>query len=272
VRLFKSLCSLSLVASFIASVEVGVGAQTPGVTDVSSSAGGVYVATLPSGADVWIDGLYVGRSPLLVDALFAGRHTVTLTRAGWNVSDLELNVSAGSVTFETIGLTKSPKIRLGNRGTLTIRGTPQGAALMVDGVPLRGDPAVPTPLDAGPHHLTITAEGASVDRRFTVYPDTTTIVLGREQVQDPVRSTVVAPADTYLPDGTYSVDGNRIGITYRGRHVSGRLGESTFRVDGVEMTYDVAPLVINKRLYLPLRLLIELTKEDTPPVRRTPNF
>ncbi len=54
--------------------------------------GSLYVTTLPTGADVWIDGTYVGRSPLVLGGLAGGRHTVGLTKTGWD--PLQLDVAA----------------------------------------------------------------------------------------------------------------------------------------------------------------------------------
>ena len=42
-------------------------------------------------ADVWIDGIYVGRSPLVLDALAAGRHTLGLTKTGWDPQQLDVS-------------------------------------------------------------------------------------------------------------------------------------------------------------------------------------
>lgn len=260
----KCCRGLRFVVLFMSLLVLPAFASEASVTDVSPAAGGIFLATLPSGADVWIDGLYAGHTPLLVDALVAGRHTVTLTRAGWTVLDLEVNVPAGSVVFETFGLTRSPKIRPQNQGTLILRGLPPKAEVSIDGRPYKASLLAPIPLDAGDHSAVIAAEGDKLERRFTVYPETTTLVLGRESVQESAKSTVIAPADTYLPDGSYELTGAHVKIEYGRHHVTGYLGDPTLRIDGVTTTYEVAPSLIGKRLYLPLRFLTEITKEDVP--------
>ena len=66
--------------------------------------GSLYVTTLPSGADVWIDGTYVGRSPLVLDALGVGRHTIGLTRSGWTSRQLDVTIVGSRTTFSSIQL------------------------------------------------------------------------------------------------------------------------------------------------------------------------
>ena len=53
-----------------------------------AAAGGMYVSTLPADADVWVDGAYIGRSPLLIEGLGEGRHALTVTKAGWVSQEL----------------------------------------------------------------------------------------------------------------------------------------------------------------------------------------
>jgi hypothetical protein len=48
--------------------------------------GGAFVTTLPLGADIWVDGAYVGRTPAFVDLLSVGKHTIVVTRTGWEVA------------------------------------------------------------------------------------------------------------------------------------------------------------------------------------------
>ncbi|MDP9106421.1 MAG: PEGA domain-containing protein, partial [Candidatus Eremiobacteraeota bacterium] len=66
--------------------------------------GSLYVTTLPTGADVWIDGTYVGRSPLVLGALAAGHHTVGLTKTGWDPLQLDVSVVAAQTTLSSTRL------------------------------------------------------------------------------------------------------------------------------------------------------------------------
>src|ERR1700738_2679957 len=72
--------------------------------------GSLYVTTLPSGADVWIDGAYVGRTPLVVGALSPGGHAVGLTKSGWSPLQLDVTVEAGQTTLSSTRL-EATKVR-----------------------------------------------------------------------------------------------------------------------------------------------------------------
>src|SRR5579884_2488771 len=82
--------------------------------------GGLYVNSLPTGADVWVDGSYIGRTPLLVDGLRAGKHAITVTKAGWKVEEVDQNVAAGVVTATNVQL--APVKPINSQGSLALHG------------------------------------------------------------------------------------------------------------------------------------------------------
>src|SRR5665213_644741 len=79
--------------------------------------GSLYVTTLPSGADVWIDGTYAGRSPLVLGGLVAGRHTVGLTKTGWDPLQLEVSVVTAQTTLSSTKLERAKTSGRPRRGT-----------------------------------------------------------------------------------------------------------------------------------------------------------
>ena len=243
----------------------GTGALAAIPSAATGATGAVYLSTLPGGADVWIDGTYVGRSPVLVDALVAGRHVVTVTKSGWNVQEIDLSIDAGTVLMKSLQLARSAKSASSSRGVFSVRGLPPGAAIAVDGVPVGADAAQhgALPLAAGTHQLVIHTPQGKVSRHFTVFPDTATEIIASggiaEAPSDEAKSVVVAPADAYLPDDAYSVDHGRISLRYAGHAVVAHLGELAVRYDGVPMSFDVAPSLIGGKLYLPLELLTRIT-------------
>ena len=66
-------------------VATAIVAPTSAIAETAT--GGTYVTTLPTGADVWFDGTYVGRSPVVVDGLTEGRHALSILKAGWQPQD-----------------------------------------------------------------------------------------------------------------------------------------------------------------------------------------
>lgn len=224
----------------------------------ASPTGSLYVTTLPSGADVWIDGTYAGRSPLVLGALAAGRHTVSLTKTGWNPLQLEVAVIASQTTLSSTKL--DPAARSGGfkpPGSIAIHGVQPDAAF-VDGIvatPAKdGTYAVP----AGTHVLAVRTPRGRITRMVTVWPQTRTDVVIQSEIQPP-RPSVVAPAEDYVPRSAIRLAGDKIVIRYGGHELIGHLGVTSYRLDGKSVEYAEAPTMIGPRLYLPLDLLTTLS-------------
>jgi hypothetical protein len=220
----------------------------------AAPAGILWISTLPNGADVWLDGIYLGRSPLVVDALAAGEHKLTLTRTGWTPQDVSAAVIPGQTVATAVVLRRESPLA-GGSGTIAIHGL-HPASVTIDGtvVPLPKDGIVAVP--AGTHELAFAGAQGKVAHSVTVYPQARTDVILSNEGE--TRSAVVAPADDYLPPGAFRYEGTQVTIRFGGHDVAGRLGATEVRVDGHAMTYDAAPTVINGRLYLPIDLLLFL--------------
>ena len=115
--------------------------------------GSLYVTTLPTGADVWIDGTYVGRSPLVLGALVPGRHTLGLTKTGWDPLQLDVSVVAAQTTLSS---TRLEPLRSGGLhalpGWIAIHGVVRTA--QVDGRPMVPAKDGTIVVAAGTHELT----------------------------------------------------------------------------------------------------------------------
>ena len=241
---------------------VALGALGSAEVVAETTTGGVYVTTLPGGADVWVDGTYVGRSPVLVDALSAGKHAITLTKTGWALQEVSVDVPASSVAMSSTRLLPGPQAFAGTAaGTLVVRGSNDASKLILDGGRFPGDLHGPIPLPAGPHRITFVTPRGKTSRTFTVFPDTPTGVVLSAPRSGESRSAVVAPASDYLPDGSFSLEGTKIVVRYEGHVVVAHLGDPSVRYDGADVAYDGSPLTIGGKLYLPLALLEKLTDD-----------
>jgi hypothetical protein len=233
----------------------------PAVARAEIPSGGAYITTLPGSAEIWIDGTYVGRSPVFIDALPRGKHSVTITKTGWLVREIEVDVVAGKVSLASVKLDPGPRALAGKAsGTLALRGVPSGAKVELDGLPFGGDLQQPIRLGAGTHRVTIATPRGKTTRTFGVLPEMVTQVVVQQLPADVARSSVVAPVDEYLPAGSYALQGKKIVVRYGGHVVVARLGEMTVRFDGAAIAYDGAPETIGRKLYLPLELLERLTQ------------
>ncbi|MDB5026629.1 MAG: hypothetical protein JWO66_318 [Candidatus Eremiobacteraeota bacterium] len=219
--------------------------------------GSLYVTTLPSGADVWIDGTYVGRSPLVLGGLAAGRHTVGLTKNGWNPVQLDVSVVTSQTTLSSSKLDAAKAASRRPPGSIAIHGVVPGETFL-DGFPVVPSKDGTIPVSAGTHELSVRTPQGRLTRSVTVWPETRTDVVLQPMVEEP-RPSVVAPAEDYLPRSAIQISGEKVVIKYGGHEVTGRFGVSTYRVDGRGVDYGEAPTMIGSRLYLPLDLLTTLS-------------
>lgn len=215
--------------------------------------GSLYVTTLPSSADVWIDGIYVGRTPLVVDALGAGHHTIGIAKAGWSPQQLDVSIVGSQTTFSSIRL---PQAKLGGApapGSIVLHGT-RAEAVFVDGMPVKPGKDGAFVVASGSHEVAVRTARGKITRLVQVWPQTRTDVIVQADAE-PVRPSIVAPADDYLPAGAIHIDGERIVIRYNGHEAVGRIGSASYRIDGRWQDYDAAPALIGTRLYLPIGVL-----------------
>ncbi|MGD0475697.1 MAG: PEGA domain-containing protein [Candidatus Velthaea sp.] len=223
--------------------------------------GALYVTTLPTNADVWLDGTYVGQSPVVLDALSAGRHTVSLTRTGWMSQDIDVSVVAGTTALSSVVLAHagSRAVR-GSDGSFSIKGMP-ARSLLLDGVALTPDATGTYVVASGTHQVVAQTAAGRMTRTITIYPDMRTDVMLRDESAAP-HSAVVAPTSVYLPATAVKIDGVRVTIRYERHAVDAVIGSPSYRFDGRTMSFDVAPTLIGAELYLPLELLKALTAND----------
>ncbi len=108
----------------------------------------------PSGADVFIDGMNVGTTPLAPESrIDLGRRRVTMRLTGHRDAEQSLEVT-GPVEMS---LVLEPQVKLGR---LEIRVSPArpGASVSVDGAP-RESPPLTLELPAGPHRISVMQAG-----------------------------------------------------------------------------------------------------------------
>ena len=227
------------------------------VSAAPAPSGSVYVTTLPGGADVYVDGTFVGRSPVLVDGLGPGRHGLTMTKAGWTLRETSIVVTGGALAFENDRLLAAGAS--GATGSIVLRGVADGTPVQLDGAAVASHGTLVTTV--GPHHLSIGSGDGRTTRTIVVYPETTTTVLARDAAPAATHgaAAVVAPLDEWLPDAVVTLAGKKLNVRYEGHVLDGRLGESAMHVDGEPVSYEASPETIGGKIYLPLGLLERLS-------------
>ena len=124
------------------------------------------VSTIPAGAEVYVDGVLRGRSPLMVKELSAGVHLVRLVKTGYMDMSEQVVLIGGQVVRVANPLPKP--------ASLELSGLPAGAAVTIGGAPYRAGMLVPS----GPLELVVrAAEGTERRSVITAHPGSNTYAL-----------------------------------------------------------------------------------------------
>ena len=137
-----------------------------GIKDISinltpkstSSPGWITVFSHPDNASVTLDGIYVGRTlektPLNLDAIPAGEHTVALELPGYQPYSTQVSVSPNQVSAVNALLIPS-------FGAVSVTSDPAGAAVFLDNTSIGISPVTAGNISEGSHLVTIQREGYS---------------------------------------------------------------------------------------------------------------
>jgi hypothetical protein len=115
------------------------------------------VNTSPSGAQVTVDGIQVGKTLVSIQDMAPGEHSLTISKAGYENRNERINIASGekkSVEYALI------PIRVEETATLYVNTAPPGAYLSVDGVRSSGTTPVFLPkLSIGRHVIAVVKPG-----------------------------------------------------------------------------------------------------------------
>jgi hypothetical protein len=126
--------------------------------------GFMSVQSNPASADVYLNGLYYGKTPITVPDLDSGRYTVRIIKAGY-FPVVQDNVNVNSGTGAATASVTADLRKDNANGGLVVYATPAGAMVSVDGESVGIIPKgieVPlevTGLSPGPHTIRIEAPG-----------------------------------------------------------------------------------------------------------------
>ena len=263
-----SLAGVFAFASLqVAAAQATPSAAPPAVSDspipvkslapsVDEPSGSIYVTSLPSGADLWIDGVHLGRTPMLLGALYGGRHTMTLAKSGWVAHDTTFRIVPNTIALRNYSLTRLKTVNPNAEGSVVFHNVAQ-ARVLIDGVAV-ADLTQPHGLIAGRHVIEVEAGTTRFQREFEVFPDMTTDLVLRDAPLARAPS-VVAAVDSVIPLSAITVQHTKIIIRYRGHIAVGHLGDTTIRIDKQLIHIDPAPIMLGGRLYLPVDVIAVFT-------------
>lgn len=223
----------------------------------------MYVTTLPPGTTVWMDGRYMGETPLFIDGLQSGRHVILLTHSGWQPQSTAADITVGRVTTVSAVLNQNPPQRSPAnpaKGMLRIRDA-EGAKVYVDGAALTSLNDAQS-LGVGYHILSVVRGNQRSASSFHIFPDTTTTISLAPQNENAGPSTSgddeLAALQDYVPVGDFVVNRDDITVHYKGLELECAVGSLAYTLNGKPGTLTVAPAMIGAKPYLPLSLLNRL--------------
>ncbi|MEQ8190496.1 MAG: PEGA domain-containing protein [Candidatus Eremiobacterota bacterium] len=114
--------------------------------------GGLVITSSPAGAKVFLDEVYVGKSPVNLKLVLSGKHTLNVTMEGYDTYSEKINIKSGEI--ENIKVTLKPEADENNpaeNGKLTIRTLPPDADIYIDGNVTGRSPLIALSVTEGNH-------------------------------------------------------------------------------------------------------------------------
>ncbi len=128
------------------------------------AAGRLTIDSRPPGADAFLDGVYKGRTPLAVDGVPAGSHSLSLNLSGYIPYAGTVNVVAAEAALVNVTLSAAT-------GNLSITSNPLSASAAVNGVPKGSTPLIVSGLQPGVYVVSFSKPGySSVNQTGVVEP------------------------------------------------------------------------------------------------------
>jgi len=174
------------------------------LNQIQPTTGAISISSSPSGAGVYVDGIYKGTTPETVSGLSAGTHNLRLTYTGYNDYYDDITIKAGQ-TVSTQAVLKAQA----TYGTLSVTTYPSNAQVYIDGDYKGTSPRTVGGLSQGAHILEITMPGYQEwSNTFQIHANQVTYVTATlTAVPNPTTGSVLvtsspAYASVYL-DGVY---------------------------------------------------------------------
>jgi len=118
----------------------------------------VDLRTKPAGATVLFDGEVKGVTPVTLDAVPVGSHTVRFELKGYDPVDHNVDIPAEAKEAQVVDVALKPMTDM-TVGSLKITSNPPGATILLDGKGLGVTPRTVTKLRAGKHSLELSLQG-----------------------------------------------------------------------------------------------------------------
>ncbi|NQE04906.1 hypothetical protein C5S32_03450 [ANME-1 cluster archaeon GoMg1] len=126
------------------------------MTPTPPATGSISVSSSPSGARIYVDGSYKGRTPETNTHVSPGSHTVKLKHDGYYDWSTSIKVTAGSTSYVSASLTPIPYPTV---GFISVTSSPSNAYIHLDGSYKGTTPKAITHVSPGSHTIELEHSG-----------------------------------------------------------------------------------------------------------------
>jgi hypothetical protein len=137
---------------YSANVTASPGNTTSISATLTATTGSLSVNSSPSKATIILDGTARGTTPTILNGISVGSHTLVLKKSGYNDYSTTVTVSSGTTTSISPTLTATP-------GSISVRSTPSGATIVLDGMTKGTTPSTLNGISVGSHTLVLKKSG-----------------------------------------------------------------------------------------------------------------
>jgi len=166
--------------------------------DLVKQTGSIYVTSIPSGADIYLDGSNKGTTPKTISKVSAGSHTIKVTAGGYEDYLKRVTVTAGETASVSVDLVKQT-------GSIDVTSIPSGATFYLDGSYKGTTPKTISEVSAGSHTIKITKSGyEDYNKQVTVTAGEKKAVFAELVIQTgSIDVTSVPSGASFYLDGSY---------------------------------------------------------------------
>ncbi|MBM4320679.1 MAG: PEGA domain-containing protein, partial [Deltaproteobacteria bacterium] len=133
----------------------------PAAPPASAGTGLLSISSKPAGAEVWVGNRKVGVTPMQQVELYPGTHNFVLQLNGYTPSPLTAQVLPGK--HNKVEVTLRP-----DHGLISIRSTPPGALVSVNGQPVGKTPITEVKVALGTYDVAVVLDGYQPERKQVV--------------------------------------------------------------------------------------------------------
>jgi len=170
--------------------------------------GSLSVESSPAGADIYFDGNYRGRAPLMISDIWPGEYTISAEMSGYRTY-----TTTTSVSSDTRSSVYCPLTAMNTAGALYILSSPSDSSVILDGLYKGKTPLTVTNLATGTHIVQLDYPGYYDWKSSVEVPEGGTRTVSATLNPMPVSSTGWIYVSSSPGGASVTLDGNSAGLT-----------------------------------------------------------